>query len=92
MGDLFEGLGAGAQGLTGAPFDEMVDGDGVACATCGAVANSLAQMGRDDVSIRGARLTRAFRTRTSRSILTEKSASYRSTRCLSALRALSGQR
>jgi len=60
VGDLFEGYGAAACGLTGAAFDEMVDGEGTTRPTYTAVASSLAQMGPDDVSARASRLARAF--------------------------------
>ncbi len=60
VGDLFEGYGAKAQGLTLAAFDEMVDGAGRTREPYGGVASSLAQMGPDDVSARALRLARAF--------------------------------
>ncbi len=60
MGDLFEGYGDTARGLTEAAFDEMVNRDGTARAPYAAVATSLAQMGPEDVSARGSRLARAF--------------------------------
>jgi uncharacterized circularly permuted ATP-grasp superfamily protein len=60
VADFFEGYGAGAQGLTEAAFDEMVDRQGAVRTTYAAVASSLAEMGRDDVSVRGTRLARAF--------------------------------
>ena len=60
VGDLFDGYGASARGLTEAAFDEMVGRDGAARAPYAAVAASLAQMGPDDVSARASRLARAF--------------------------------
>ncbi len=60
MGDLFDGYGASAHGLTGAAFDEMVGHAGAARAPYVAVSSSLAQMGPDDVSSRASRLARAF--------------------------------
>ena len=60
VGDLFDGYGASASGLTAAAFDEMVGRDGSARAPYAAVASSLAQMGPDDVSARASRLARAF--------------------------------
>ena len=60
MGDLFDGYGASAHGLTEAAFDEMVGHDGAARAPYAAVSSSLAQMGPEDVSSRASRLARAF--------------------------------
>ena len=60
MGDLFEGYGETARGLTVAAFDEMVDRDGAARAQYTAVASLLAQMGPEDVSTRASRVARAF--------------------------------
>jgi len=60
VGDLFDGYGASARGLTEAAFDEMVGRDGSARAPYAAVASSLAQMGPEDVSSRASRLARAF--------------------------------
>jgi uncharacterized circularly permuted ATP-grasp superfamily protein len=60
VGDLFDGYGSTARGLTEAAFDEMVDHDGAAREPYSAVASSLAQMGPEDVSARGSRLARAF--------------------------------
>jgi uncharacterized circularly permuted ATP-grasp superfamily protein len=54
MGDLFDGYGSSARGLTVAAFDEMVGHDGTARVPYAAVASSLAQMGPADV------LARAF--------------------------------
>ena len=60
VGDLFDGYGTSARGLTEAAFDEMVGRDGTARVPYAAVASSLAQMGPDDVSARASRLARAF--------------------------------
>ena len=60
VGDLFDGYGASAHGLTEAAFDEMVGRDGEARVPYAAVASSLAQMGPEDVSARASRLARAF--------------------------------
>ena len=60
VGDLFDGYGASARGLTVAAFDEMVGRDGTARVPYAAVASSLAQMGPEDVSARASRLARAF--------------------------------
>jgi len=60
VGDLFDGYGASARGLTEVAFDEMVGRDGTARVPYAAVASSLAQMGPDDVSARASRLARAF--------------------------------
>jgi uncharacterized circularly permuted ATP-grasp superfamily protein len=60
MGDLFDGYGSSARGLTVAAFDEMVGHDGTARVPYAAVASSLAQMGPEDVSARASRLARAF--------------------------------
>jgi uncharacterized circularly permuted ATP-grasp superfamily protein len=60
VGDLFDGYGASARGLTEAAFDEMVGHDGTARVPYAAVASSLAQMGPEDVSARASRLARAF--------------------------------
>ena len=60
VGDLFDGYGASARGLTEAAFDEMVGHDGAARVPYAGVASSLAQMGPEDVSARASRLARAF--------------------------------
>lgn len=60
MGDLFEGYGQSARGLTVAAFDEMVDREGVARSQYAAVASCLEQMGPEDVSARASRVARAF--------------------------------
>jgi uncharacterized circularly permuted ATP-grasp superfamily protein len=60
VGDLFDGYGSSARGLTVAAFDEMVGHDGTARVPYAAVASSLAQMGPEDVSARASRLARAF--------------------------------
>ncbi len=60
VGDLFDGYGSCARGLTAHAFDEMVGRDGTARTPYVAVASSLAQMGPDDVSARATRLARAF--------------------------------
>ena len=60
VGDLFDGYGASARGLTEAAFDEMVGPDGGTRAPYAAVASSLAQMGPEDVTGRASRLARAF--------------------------------
>jgi uncharacterized circularly permuted ATP-grasp superfamily protein len=60
VGDLFDGYGVEARGLTEAAFDEMVSRDGTARTPYAAVAASLAQMGPEDVSARATRLARAF--------------------------------
>ncbi len=60
VGDLFDGYGTSARGLTMDAFDEMVGRDGTARVPYAAVASSLAQMGPDDVSARASRLARAF--------------------------------
>ncbi len=60
MGDLFDGYGASARGLSEAAFDEMVGRGEDARPPYAAVAASLAQMGPDDVSSRATRLARAF--------------------------------
>jgi uncharacterized circularly permuted ATP-grasp superfamily protein len=60
VGNLFDGYGSSARGLTEEAFDEMVDRSGTARAPYAAVAASLAQMGPDDVSARATRLARAF--------------------------------
>jgi uncharacterized circularly permuted ATP-grasp superfamily protein len=60
VGDLFDGYGASARGLTEIAFDEMVGHDGTARVPYAAVASSLAQMGPEDVSARASRLARAF--------------------------------
>jgi uncharacterized circularly permuted ATP-grasp superfamily protein len=60
VGDLLQGYGAAAGGLTRAAFDEMVDQEGVARDPYSAVASSLAHMGPEDVSARASRLARAF--------------------------------
>jgi uncharacterized circularly permuted ATP-grasp superfamily protein len=60
VGDLFDGYGACARGLTTQAFDEMVGRDGTARTPYAGVASALAQMGPDDVSARASRLARAF--------------------------------
>lgn len=60
MGDLFDGYGSSACGLTAAAFDEMMDRDGRARTPYAGVASSLTQMGPEDVASRAARLARAF--------------------------------
>ena len=60
VGDLFDGYGHSARGLTEGAFDEMVDRSGTARAPYAGVAASLAQMGPEDVSARATRLARAF--------------------------------
>jgi uncharacterized circularly permuted ATP-grasp superfamily protein len=60
VGDLFDGYGGSARGLTKAAFDEMVGRDGEARVPYAGVATSLAQMGPEDVSARATRLARAF--------------------------------
>jgi uncharacterized circularly permuted ATP-grasp superfamily protein len=60
VGNLFDGYGLSAKGLTEDAFDEMVDRSGIARAPYAAVAESLAQMGEEDVSTRATRLARAF--------------------------------
>ncbi|HWE65446.1 MAG TPA: circularly permuted type 2 ATP-grasp protein [Acidimicrobiales bacterium] len=60
MGDLFDGYGSDARGLTKAAFDEMVGLDGATRTPYGGVASSLSQMGPEDVSGRATRLARAF--------------------------------
>ncbi len=60
VGDLFDGYGASARGLTEAAFDEMVARDGRARLPYAAVASSLAQMDPEEVSARASRLARAF--------------------------------
>ncbi len=60
MGDLFDGYGSQARGLTESAFDEMVRPDGTTRTPYAGVASSLSQMGPEDVSARGARLARAF--------------------------------
>ena len=60
VGDLFDGYGMSARGLTEEAFDEMLDRSGTARVPYAAVAASLAQMGPDDVSARATRLARAF--------------------------------
>jgi len=60
VGDLFDGYGGDARGLTESAFDEMVRPDGSTRPPYAGVASSLSQMGPDDVSARGARLARAF--------------------------------
>jgi uncharacterized circularly permuted ATP-grasp superfamily protein len=58
VGDLFDGYGAQARGLTAAAFDEMVGHDGATRVPYSGVSSS--QMGPDDVSARATRLARAF--------------------------------
>ncbi len=60
VGDLFDGYGEAARGLTKAAFDEMVGHDGAARSPYAGVASSLSQMGPEDVSARATRLARAF--------------------------------
>ena len=60
VGDLFDGYGEGAHGLTKAAFDEMVGHDGSTRSPYAGVASSLSQMGPEDVSARATRLARAF--------------------------------
>jgi uncharacterized circularly permuted ATP-grasp superfamily protein len=60
VGDLFDGYGDDARGLTAAAFDEMVGlGEALRSPYAG-VASSLSQMGPEDVSARANRLARAF--------------------------------
>jgi uncharacterized circularly permuted ATP-grasp superfamily protein len=60
VGDLFDGYGSTARGLTEAAFDEMVGHEGTPRTPYVGVASSLAQMGPEDVSGRATRLARAF--------------------------------
>ena len=60
VGDLFDGYGEAARGLTKAAFDEMVGQDGTTRSPYAGVASSLSQMGPEDVSARATRLARAF--------------------------------
>ncbi len=60
VGDLFDGYGEAARGLTKAAFDEMVGHDGTTRSPYAGVASSLSQMGPEDVSARATRLARAF--------------------------------
>jgi hypothetical protein len=60
VGELFEGYGAGARGLTEAAFDEMLNRQDGTRESYAAVAISLAKMGPVDVSARASRLARAF--------------------------------
>jgi uncharacterized circularly permuted ATP-grasp superfamily protein len=60
VGDLFDGYGESARGLTEAAFDEMVGLGGATRSPYAAVASSLSQMGPEDVSARATRLARAF--------------------------------
>ena len=60
MGDLFDGYGVSARGLTEEAFDEMLGPRRYGPRAYAAVAASLAQMGPDDVSARATRLARAF--------------------------------
>ena len=60
VGDLFDGYGEAARGLTKAAFDEMVGHDGATRSPYAGVASSLSQMGPEDVSARATRLARAF--------------------------------
>jgi len=60
VGDLFDGYGETAHGLTEAAFDEMVGLGGETRSPYAAVASSLSQMGPEDVSARATRLARAF--------------------------------
>jgi len=60
VGDLFDGYGEDARGLTSAAYDEMLGGAGSIRVPYLSVAASLSQMGPDDVSARAARLARAF--------------------------------
>jgi uncharacterized circularly permuted ATP-grasp superfamily protein len=61
VGDLFDGYGSGARGLTEAAFDEMVGLGDDTRSPYATVASSLSQMGPHDVSARATRLARAFR-------------------------------
>jgi hypothetical protein len=49
VGDLFDGYGETARGLTEAAFDEMVGLDGATRSPYAGVASSLSQMGPEDV-------------------------------------------
>ncbi len=60
MGDLFDGYGDDARGLTEAAFDEMVGQGLTTRSPYAGVASSLSAMGPDDVSARATRLARAF--------------------------------
>jgi uncharacterized circularly permuted ATP-grasp superfamily protein len=60
VGDLFDGYGDTARGLTKAAFDEMVGQNGGTRSPYAGVASSLSQMGPEDVSARATRLARAF--------------------------------
>jgi uncharacterized circularly permuted ATP-grasp superfamily protein len=60
VGDLFDGYGDTARGLTKAAFDEMVGQSGGTRSPYAGVASSLSQMGPEDVSARATRLARAF--------------------------------
>jgi uncharacterized circularly permuted ATP-grasp superfamily protein len=60
VGDLFDGYGETARGLTAAAFDEMVGLGAATRSPYAAVASSLSQMGPEDVSARATRLARAF--------------------------------
>ena len=60
VGDLFDGYGETARGLTEAAFDEMVGLGGATRSPYAGVASSLSQMGPEDVSARATRLARAF--------------------------------
>jgi len=60
VGDLFDGYGSGARGLTEAAFDEMVGLGDDTRSPYATVASSLSQMGPHDVSARATRLARAF--------------------------------
>jgi uncharacterized circularly permuted ATP-grasp superfamily protein len=60
VGDLFDGYGDAARGLTAAAFDEMIGLGGATRTPYAGVAASLSQMGPEDVSGRASRLARAF--------------------------------
>jgi uncharacterized circularly permuted ATP-grasp superfamily protein len=60
VGDLFDGYGESARGLTKAAFDEMVGHSGATRPPYAGVTSSLSQMGPEDVSARATRLARAF--------------------------------
>ena len=60
VGDLFDGYGETARGLTEAAFDEMIGLGGATRSPYAAVASSLSLMGPEDVSARATRLARAF--------------------------------
>jgi len=60
VGDLFDGYGETARGLTKVAFDEMVGLGGSTRSPYAGVASSLSLMGPEDVSARATRLARAF--------------------------------